>query len=75
MTSGNWNTDLLRPYFDTVLKAFGPERLMYGSDWPVCKINTSYPVWLNTVDDLIISLSEDEKDAIRQGTAIDFYQI
>ena len=75
VTSGNWNTDLLRPYFDTVLKAFGPERLMYGSDWPVCKINTSYPVWLNTVDDLIISLSEDEKDAIRQGTAIDFYQI
>lgn len=73
--SGDWNTDLLRPYFDTVLKAFGPSRLMYGSNWPLCKINTSYPVWLNTVDNLIISLSEDEKDAIRQGTAIDFYQI
>ena len=73
--SGDWNTDLLRPYVDTVLKAFGPSRLMYGSNWPVCKINASYPVWLNTVDDLIISLSEDEKDAIRQRTAIDFYQI
>jgi L-fuconolactonase len=70
-----WNSRLFQPYFDTVLKAFGPARIMYGSDWPVCKLNATYPMWLNAVDDLIIPLSDDEKDAIRQGTAIDFYQI
>jgi L-fuconolactonase len=68
-------TDLIRPYFDTVLKAFGPERLMFGSDWPVSLLGTTYPVWLNIVDDLIHPLSEDEKSAIRTDTATDFYQI
>ncbi len=69
------DTDLIRPYFDTVLKAFGSERLMFGSDWPVSLLGTTYPAWLNIVDDLIHPLSEDEKSAIRTDTATDFYQI
>jgi len=69
------DTDLIRPYFDTVLKAFGPERLMFGSDWPVSLLGTTYPAWLNIVDNLIHPLSQDEKSAIRTGTATDFYQI
>jgi L-fuconolactonase len=69
------DTDLIRPYFDTVLKAFGPERLMFGSDWPVSLLGTTYPAWLNIVDNLILPLSEDEKSAIRTDTATDFYQI
>jgi len=69
------DTDLIRPYFDTVLKAFGPERLMFGSDWPVALLGTTYPAWLNIVDDLIHPLSEDEKSAIHTDTATDFYQI
>ena len=69
------DTNLIRPYFDTVLKAFGPERLMFGSDWPVSLLGTTYPVWLNIVDDLIHPLSEDEKSAIRTDTATDFYQL
>ncbi|MBT8044105.1 MAG: amidohydrolase family protein [Verrucomicrobiae bacterium] len=73
--SGRSSTDILRPYFDTALESFGPERLMYGSDWPVCKLTTTYPAWLNIVDDLIITLSNDEKDAIHQQTAIGFYKI
>jgi L-fuconolactonase len=48
---------------------------MYGSDWPVCNLATTYPAWLNTVDDLIISLSEDEQKAIHQDSAIGFYQL
>ena len=66
---------MLQPYFDTILKAFGPERLMYGSDWPVCLLSTTYPVWLNAVDDLILTLSDDEKDAIHQDSAVRFYQL
>ncbi len=71
----SWDSQMLQPYFNTILKAFGPERLMYGSDWPVCLLNTTYPVWLNAVDDLILALSDDEKKAIHQDTAIRFYQL
>ena len=70
-----WQTDLIRPYFDTILKAFGPQRIMFGSDWPVSMLNTSYPVWLNAVDDLILPLSHDEKSAIHEDTATEFYHL
>ncbi len=70
-----WQTDLIRPYFDTILKAFGPERIMFGSDWPVSNLNASYPTWLNAVDDLILPLSHDEKSAIHQDTATQFYKL
>lgn len=66
-------TDLFRPYFDAILNAFGPNRIMYGSDWPVCNLNTTYPAWLNTVDNLLFHLSEDEKRAIHQENALRFY--
>ncbi|MFF1548197.1 amidohydrolase family protein [Streptomyces sp. NPDC058291] len=39
---GSWSTDDLRPYADVVLQAFGPDRLMFGSDWPVCTPAASY---------------------------------
>lgn len=71
----SWQTDLIRPYFNTILNAFGPQRLMFGSDWPVSMLNTTYPAWLNAVDDLILPLSTDEKSAIQQDTATLFYQL
>lgn len=74
-TASAQHSQLIRPYFDTVCKAFGPERLMYGSNWPICNLTTSYPAWLSTMDDLIFPLSEDEKNAIYQDTAIGFYKI
>ncbi|MGB2091644.1 MAG: amidohydrolase family protein [Akkermansiaceae bacterium] len=69
------HSQVLKPYFETLCKAFGPERLMFGSNWPVCNLTTTYPAWLNTVDDLILPLSEDEQQAIRQETAKVFYHI
>ncbi|MGB2402308.1 MAG: amidohydrolase family protein [Akkermansiaceae bacterium] len=74
-TGRSTHSQILRPYFDTVCNAFSPARMMYGSNWPICKLNTTYPAWLNTVDDLIVSLSEDERQAIHQDTAIGFYQL
>jgi L-fuconolactonase len=74
-TGRSIHSQIIAPYFDTVCNAFGPGRMMYGSDWPVCKLTTSYPAWLNTIDDLIFSLSETEKNAIHQDTAIRFYQL
>ena len=71
----SWDTNTLRPYADTVLNAFDPTRIMYGSDWPVSLLNTSYPAWLNTVDDFIHTLTPDEQSSIRQDTATHFYQL
>jgi len=70
-----WQTDLIRPYFDTILNAFGPQRIMFGSDWPVSLLKNSYPTWLNAVDDLILPLSTTEKSAIQSETATQFYNL
>ncbi|MCP5534993.1 MAG: amidohydrolase family protein [Akkermansiaceae bacterium] len=75
VASGPWDSGVFRPYFDVILNAFGAERLMYGSNWPVCKLNTTYPAWLNIVDDLIYALSGNEKEAIQRETAIGFYKL
>jgi L-fuconolactonase len=46
---GTWNEAMLKPYFDVVLEAFGPERIMFGSDWPVCLLQSTYTKWIETV--------------------------
>jgi len=73
--NSTWNTDLIRPFFDTILNAFGPQRIMFASDWPTCLHHTTYPIWLNTVDNLILPLSSEEKRAIQHSTVTDFYQL
>ena len=55
-----WTPSALRPYFDIVLSAFGPERLMFGSDWPVCLAACSYGRWVETVGAWTNELSESE---------------
>ena len=68
-----WDLELLQPYFDTVFEAFGPERVMFGSDWPVLLLRDSYGVWSKTVEQLSASLSEDEKAAFWGGNAARIY--
>lgn len=70
---GDVGPDALRAYVDVVLDAFGPERLMFGSDWPVCRLATTYSDWLGTVQELIGSLSTAERAAILGGTATRVY--
>lgn len=69
-----WTRTDLEPYFDALLDAFGPRRLMAGSDWPVCLLATSYERWFSTLRELIQKLSEHEQDAILGGTAAEVYQ-
>lgn len=69
----NWAADTLRPYLDTVLEAFGPQRLMFGSDWPVCLLGATYARWHGVVENFIKPLSAVEQAAIRGGTAIKVY--
>jgi L-fuconolactonase len=70
---GAWDADMLRPYFDTVLEAFGPQRLMFGSDWPVCLMRSSHRQWVETVTSWIAPLSADEQASIMGGTAARVY--
>jgi L-fuconolactonase len=77
-TEANWKTwtpDVLRPYFDVVLSAFGPKRLMFGSDWPVLTLAGEYKAWMNTFRSFISELLPDEQESICRGTAIDAYRL
>lgn len=71
----SWTKEQLQPYFDVVLEAFGPSRLMYGSDWPVCLVATSYSDWLNLVKDMLSGLSPDEQEQIFSRNAKYFYHL
>jgi L-fuconolactonase len=71
----NWSFENLRPYFETVLKAFGPKRLMFGSDWPVLLMAGTYHSWLQTVLHVIEPLSESERARIMGGTAREAYRL
>ena len=70
-----WQEQQLRPYFDVVIEAFGPRRLMFGSDWPVCTVASSYERWVRVVADWTDRLSEDERDWIWGRTATRAYGI
>lgn len=65
----------LKSCVDVLLAAFGPERLMWGSDWPVLNEATAYATWLNTVEQLTQHLPSDARAAIFGGTAARFYGV
>ncbi|MFF1510161.1 amidohydrolase family protein [Streptomyces sp. NPDC058326] len=70
-----WTVGDLRPYADTLLDAFGPERLMFGSDWPVCTLAASYGDTLATARELTGALSRAERAAVFGGTAVRTYRL
>lgn len=72
---GNWNTSQLKPYIDFCLEHFGPNRLMFGSDWPVCLLAASYDQTIDALYENISELSQDEQEQIMGITAINFYNL
>ncbi|WP_093800979.1 amidohydrolase [Streptomyces sp. Wb2n-11] len=64
-----WTVEDLRPYGDTVLDAFGPDRLMFGSDWPVCELASPYAGVLAAARELTAGLEEGERVDVFAGTA------
>jgi L-fucono-1,5-lactonase len=68
-----WTVADLRPYAEAALDAFGPARLMFGSDWPVCTLAASYPDVLAAARDLTGDLSPAEREAIFSATATSVY--
>jgi len=70
-----WTASDLRPYVHVALEAFGPARLMYGSDWPVCLLATKYDRWYRTAEHLLSGLSESEKKLVLGGVANRIYSL
>jgi L-fuconolactonase len=72
---GGWSAADLRPYVEVVLEAFGPKRLMFGSDWPVCLLAVTYQKWVATVREFVAKLSEAERERVMGGTAVEAYKL
>ncbi|BCW08303.1 amidohydrolase family protein [Arthrobacter sp. NtRootA1] len=68
-----YSADSLRPLFEEALEAFGPDRLMIGSDWPVSTLGAPYGRTLDVLLELVSSLSVPEQDAVLEATAIRAY--
>jgi L-fuconolactonase len=71
----NWKRTDLRPYFEVVFNAFGPNRVMYGSDWPVCLVAADYDAVIETAEDFISTFSADEQKAFWYDNAVNFYSL
>ena len=68
-----WQTEDLKPYVDVALEAFGPERCMFGSDWPVSELAGSYQQVFDALMQCMGGLSENERAQILGTTATNFY--
>ncbi len=70
-----WRYEDFVPYLEIALEAFGPDRLMFGSDWPVCLLGGTYGEVFGIIDRFTQSVSEAEREKIFSGTARAFYGI
>lgn len=70
-----WRQDDFIPYIDVVIEAFGPNRIMFGSDWPVCLVAASYEQMLGIVEEYFSSFSETEQELFFGKNAIQFYNL
>jgi L-fuconolactonase len=68
-----WSTRDLGPYVEHAMTEFGPERLLFGSDWPVCTLAAPYGRVVGAVQDLVGDLSTEERAAVMGGTAATVY--
>jgi L-fuconolactonase len=69
----SWTSADLRPYVEVVVGAFGPQRLLFGSDWPVCLLAASYGRVVEATGELLAGLSDNERARIFGGTAMEVY--
>jgi len=70
-----WTEAQLRYYIDTAIEAFTPERVMFGSDWPVCLSAITYQNWAGLMNRAVARFSASERDSIFGGTASEAYRI
>jgi L-fuconolactonase len=70
-----WNYEQILPYLEAALTAFTPARLMFGSDWPVCRVATTYLDWVRTIERFAATLSAAEREALFHSTAARAYRL
>ncbi|MDB6128181.1 MAG: hypothetical protein JWM35_2077, partial [Verrucomicrobia bacterium] len=68
-------TPQVRPYFETCLECFGPRRMMWGSDWPLCDLTFDLGSWTKTTAELLNALTFVEQAQIGVGTAKRIYRL
>lgn len=71
----HWQPEDLRPYIDHVLACFGPERVMFGSDWPVVLLASGLERWVNTLSAAVESLTANEKRRLFHDNAMAIYRL
>ena len=69
----DWSVEALRPVVDHLIDCFGPERMVWGSDWPVCTLACSYADWVSETDELLRDLTDDERAMVWGGNAVRLY--
>lgn len=71
----HWMPEHITPYLDIAFESFGPERLMIGSDWPVCLVAASYNRAVNVIKDYVCRLSPESQAAVLGGNAARFWRL
>ena len=71
----NWKPVDFKPYLDVVFDAFGADRLMFGSDWPVCLVAASYAQMKQIIEEYVRGFTATQKENIFGGNAIQFYDL
>ena len=71
----NWSKENLTPYIDTVVNCFGTDRIMFGSDWPVCLVASSYEKWLNVIKEYFASYTMEEQEKVFSKNEIRCYKL
>lgn len=74
-TPAQRNTECMRPYFETLLESFGPDRMLWGSDWPVVNLGDGLPSWVRITRELVQNLHEADQKKILTSTAQRIYRI
>jgi L-fuconolactonase len=70
-----WSVGDLRPYADHVIATFGPDRMLFGTDWPVCTLAASYEEVVSVAEQLVADLSDAERDAVFGANATRIYRL
>lgn len=73
--TGTWTLDTIRPYAEHTINAFGFDRMVWGSDWPVCTLGGGLSTWVGATHALLAGSSKDEKHALLAGNAIKLWNL
>jgi len=74
-TPGKWKADDLAPVVNHVMSEFGPDRVMFGGDWPVCLLAATYAQWVTALKQIVSDRKEAEQRKLFHDNALKFYEL